>query len=145
MFVSSNIPLSALHVRVSVHGCLDIYNTQLFLCSTRIHIEIFLSRLVLRVFPVPVHASVILLLVLHSAIVVTATLALSHVAAPVAFVPALPLTTVAFLGRGALGFLVGPASLFELRVSLPRTATMRKLKVESTCKKKEFSRMSKAP
>ena len=129
MFVSSNIPLSALHVRVSVHGCLDIYTTQLLLCSARIHIEIFFSRLVLRVFPV--HASVILLLMLHSALFVTATLALSHVAASVAFVAALLLTTVAALGRGALGFLVGPASLFELRVSLPRTATMRKLKVES--------------
>ena len=82
---------------------------------------------------------------LHSALFVTATLALSHVAASVAFVAALLLTTVAALGRGALGFLVGPASLFELRVSLPRTTSMRKLKVESKREKKEFSRMSEAP
>jgi len=51
---------------------------------------------------------------LHSALFVTATLALSHVAAPVAFVTALLLTSVAALGRGTLGFLVGPASLLEL-------------------------------
>ena len=52
--------------------------------------------------------------VLYSALFVTATLALSHVAAPVAFVTALLLTSVAALGRGTLGFLVGPASLLEL-------------------------------
>ena len=55
---------------------------------------------------------------LHSALVVTATLALGDMTATITFIWTLLLTTVAVLGRGTLGFLVGPASLLELWVSL---------------------------
>ena len=50
----------------------------------------------------------------HSALIVTATLALRNVTATITLIRTLLLTLVAVLGRGTLGFLVGPASLLVL-------------------------------